>query len=186
MFGAATTAAIFSSDISDGDTLSFLVTQTSTDTNGNILTSEVPYTFTFQTTISDPSTEFNSLDSLAAAIDSQTGLNGNIYNDRLVISSTDETDSIEINSGGTSDIKSVLGLDDIVSAGNQDTPIDGLVFVYSGNFDDTGVNAINLTVTQGIADRIYNLTELFIEDNGIIDQNVDSLTVRQDNLKRRY
>ncbi|MEM7616885.1 MAG: flagellar filament capping protein FliD, partial [Pseudomonadota bacterium] len=175
IFGASTTSASFSSGITDGDSIVFSVTDAT-----NVVTD---YSFTYRTSPS-LATEFNSLDSLAAAIDAQSGLNGNIYNNKLVVSSVNDTDNVAINNGvgSSADIKAALGVSDILDATSKSSsiPFSGLQLIYSGDGTDNGSDSLDVTVTQGIADRIYNVIDAFTVDGGIIDTDVDSLNTVQE------
>lgn len=62
--------------------------------------------------------------------------------------------------------------------GNAGTPVEGYEFIYTGD----GSESIDVSITQGIADRIFNIVDSYTEDGGLIDLEVDSITDRNDNL----
>ena len=100
----------------------------------------------------------------------------------MVISADNDSDTVAITSGPNTDIKTVLGLDDIVSSDNNITPLRGLELVYIGDATDTGADALSVSITQGVADRFYNTIDLFVLDQGIIDLDVASIVSRKDSL----
>ncbi len=63
--------------------------------------------------------------------------------------------------------------------GQDGTVIDGLEMVYVGD----GTDVINVNVTQGIADRLYNYTDGLLEDDGLFDTEVDSLNSSSERLQ---
>ena len=68
--------------------------------------------------------------------------------------------------------------------GNSGTVLEGMEFVYVG----TGVDSIDVNATQGIGDRLYNLTDGLVADKGLISTEVtnldDSANNLQDNINR--
>lgn len=176
ILGASDTTTNFSSGVTEGDRLVFNVT----DADNSITT----HTFTFDTTSPVAANgEFSNLSNLADAIAAQTGLDAIIYNNKLVISSENDTDAISFSYPDSTNFVTALNLDDIVTASSNSSALDGLELVYSGDGTDTGVNALSLAITQGIGDRFYNLIDSFTVDDGILDQDVDTLTDRQDSLE---
>lgn len=184
MFGASDVSTDFSSGITEGDTLVLSLAVTTTDVDGNSVVTTTDHTFTFDTTSPDSASgEFSNLSNLADAINAQTGLNASIYDNKLVISGENDTDTVTISNGSSTDIKGTLGLDDIVAASDNITPLNGLELIYVGDGTDTGSDILNVSITQGIADRFYNTIEEFVVDDGVIDNDVDALTTRKDSLE---
>lgn len=62
--------------------------------------------------------------------------------------------------------------------GDDGTPVEGYEFIYTGN----GSESIDVSITQGVADRIFNIVDSYTENGGLIDLEVDSITNRNDNL----
>lgn len=183
MFGSSDTTTDFSSGISEGDTVAFEITNRVEDLEGNVTVTVTNYSFAFDTTAPVAANgEFSNLSNLATAINSQNGLNAAIYNNKLVVSADNDSDTVAITSGPNTDIKTVLGLDDIVSSDNNITPLRGLELVYIGDAADTGADALSVSMTQGVADRFYNTIDLFVLDQGIIDLDVASIVSRKDSL----
>lgn len=83
------------------------------------------------------------------------------------------TENTNSSTGGVIDIKAGQS---IISGttNNISTPLDGLSIVYVGSASNT---SSNFTITQGIADRIYNLS------NDILDSNKGPTAIAIDNLK---
>lgn len=66
-----------------------------------------------------------------------------------------------------------LGASGYALRGQEGTPLEGLVIIYG----DTVAGSTTITVTQGIADRIYNFLD------GILDEQDGSLTVQVDSIE---
>lgn len=63
--------------------------------------------------------------------------------------------------------------------GTSGTDIEGLELLYTG----AGTENIDITVSQGIGDRLYNAVEAAVETDGSIDTAVDALNDREDRLQ---
>lgn len=121
IFGATTSTAIFSTssaNLSDGER--FTITSLSSGTT----------TFKFKAT--SPSTangEFNSLNTLATAIDAITGLTARVSGGVLYVSSTDATEALTFADVGSSNLHAELGLGNVAAAAasvNRWNTFDGL------------------------------------------------------------
>lgn len=176
IFGSSTSAAAFSSGIAASDS----VTITLTDEDGE----DTAHTFTYQASPTD-ATEFNSLDTLAEAIRGRVGLNAAIEDNKLVIIALDRSSTLSFANGTgvgqTADFVTDIGLTATV-AGTETTNTDyaGTSLIYAGDGTDA---AINVVITQGIADRVTNISELFTTDNiGLVDLAVTSLNEKNDKV----
>jgi len=65
--------------------------------------------------------------------------------------------------------------------GKAGTTLEGLVLVYTGDGTDT----ITVSQTSGITDSLYNLLDGYLEDDGFIDDSVDSFKNENDRLLER-
>ncbi len=81
-----------------------------------------------------------------------------------------------LDSGGTFLFNATLNGSSIT--GQAGTALQGLVMVYTGDGSDN----IVVTLTQGIADKIYNYLDNYLEDGGLMDSFVDSF---QENSARQ-
>ena len=84
-------------------------------------------------------------------------------------------------SGGTVnlDVTAISGGGYLIK-GQADTVLEGLELIYGGTADTTA----NITLSQGIADRVYNSLEGALDDtNGIIKTELDSISDSDDRLK---
>lgn len=61
--------------------------------------------------------------------------------------------------------------------GQTGTVVSGIEFIYSGDGTDT----ITVSIQQGLADRIYNVTDSYTEEDGLIDVAVETLTDQNTN-----
>lgn len=55
--------------------------------------------------------------------------------------------------------------------GVDDTALEGMVYIYTGNASET----ITITNTQGVGDRLYNLLDGVLTEDGILDVAVDEV-----------
>lgn len=77
--------------------------------------------------------------------------------------------------------KTDLGGGSIVLKGQAGTVLEGMTFIYSSSGD----SVVNVTLTQGIGDRIYNaLNTLLEEDTGAVDVELSSLSDENDRATR--
>ncbi len=51
------------------------------------------------------------------------------------------------------------------------SPLAGLEFIYTGSGDEV----ISVSLTQGIADRIYNIADDYLKDDGILEVSIDQI-----------
>lgn len=66
-------------------------------------------------------------------------------------------------------------------AGAQGTPLEGLNVIYAGTDDTT----VTMTATQGVADRLYNvLNDALNDEGGIVAQEIASLDERNTRLQQ--
>jgi flagellar hook-associated protein 2 len=63
--------------------------------------------------------------------------------------------------------------------GASGTVVDGLEFLYIGDGSDT----ISVNITQGIADRLYNVANAYVEEDGIIDTTVEGLVEQNEDYQ---
>jgi flagellar hook-associated protein 2 len=63
--------------------------------------------------------------------------------------------------------------------GQDGTVLEGLELIYAGD----GTDVINVNVSQGIADRLYNYTDATTQTDGTIDTEVASLNTSSDRLQ---
>ena len=63
--------------------------------------------------------------------------------------------------------------------GQDDTALEGLVLIYSGDGTDT----ITVNTSQGIGDRFFNLLDPMLEDDGTLDDAVDIINDNTDDLE---
>jgi flagellar hook protein FlgE len=113
--GASTLNANTSTDVfsaNDGDAFSITTT---------VLGKTETYTYTFKTSSpTESQNQFNSLSSLASAINQSTGLNAKINNNKLYIANIDANNQILFSNVGTNtDFVASLGLQDVAQASNQ-------------------------------------------------------------------
>lgn len=66
-----------------------------------------------------------------------------------------------------------------IITGNEGTPVAGLEFIYAGD----GTDVISVSLSQGVADRIYNLANSYVEDDGILDTVVSDLSDQNDDYE---
>lgn len=77
--------------------------------------------------------------------------------------------------------KTDLGGGSIVLKGQSGTVLEGMTFIYSS----PGDSVVNITLSQGIGDRIYNaLDSLLEEDVGAVDVELSSLSDENDRATR--
>ncbi len=179
ILGAATATDLFSS-LSDGD--NFRITLV--DIDGTT----TDFDFTYQTVISDPNTEFNTLTNLATAISNQTDLVATISNNKLLVrpADSDGLQRMQFSNLGLADIVGELELTDTAVptatiTGQEGTVLEGLSFIYAGDGTDT----TTVTLSQGVGDRIYNVLEdLLVDDTGLLDTEVASLNSQQDRIQQ--
>lgn len=92
----------------------------------------------------------------------------------------DQTNGIyEATVGGTTYTltSSALTSGGVSLTGPDGSPIAGLVVLYTDTDDVT----VNMSLTQGVADRLYNIMESVLdEEEGIVAQEIDSLNERND------
>ncbi len=55
--------------------------------------------------------------------------------------------------------------------GQTGTPLEGLEFIYTGD----GEEIISFTLSQGIADKLYNVVDSYTAEDGLIDRAISSL-----------
>lgn len=77
--------------------------------------------------------------------------------------------------------KTDLGSGSIVLKGQAGTVLEGMEFIYS----DTGDSVMNVTLSQGIGDRVFNtLDALLEEDTGAVDVELTSIADENDRATR--
>ncbi len=63
--------------------------------------------------------------------------------------------------------------------GKTGTPVAGLEFIYTGE----GTDVISVSLSQGLADRIYNLSNTYVKDAGLLDTAVSDLADQNDDYE---
>lgn len=118
VFGASAASTIFSTGANLADNDAFTITTT---TSGTV-------TFTFTQSAPDTNQgEFNSLDTLATAINNTSGLSARVQGTQLLLSSTDANDAMTFADVNTGDLVFQLGFSDMVAGiGNRFNTLDGL------------------------------------------------------------
>lgn len=103
---------------------------------------------------------------------------------RLVIDTTaDAGEEVEVqNSSGQQlffmDLETVGN--NFIFTGQEGTALEGLELIYSGDGTDT----INVELSQGIGDRLFNLLDgVLEEDDGLVDVAVDTLSDQNEDLQ---
>ncbi len=78
------------------------------------------------------------------------------------------------------DGETLTGSDGVILTGQEGTVLEGLTLIYGSNDDAT----VDVTVTQGIADRLYNtLDNLLDEDTGAIEVELRSLSDENERIQ---
>ncbi|MDB2415121.1 flagellar hook-basal body complex protein [Rickettsiales bacterium] len=133
IFGATAATTTFStgtltdgSSLADGD--KFTITAASAGTSA--------VTFTFTQTSPDTSNgQFNSLTTLATAINSTTGLTARVYNNVLFVSSTDANESITFGDVSSSNLHKELGFSNVLSGSDRFNSLKGLETLVDAKAD---------------------------------------------------
>ncbi|MCD6035422.1 MAG: hypothetical protein K0R63_1163 [Rickettsiales bacterium] len=177
IFGASLPTEVFSG-LANGDAFTITLTNPRGGT--------VVKTFTYQDTApTTASGQFNSLSTLATAINAQTGLSASVQSNKLVISPEFAFDALTFANSGAPDFITNVGLQDTSIIGGsittpEDSAVEGLTMVFSNENSET----VNVTVTQGIGDRIYNtLSDITTKTIGILDVDANSLTESEETLQ---
>lgn len=166
IFGATDAATAFTGLV-DGDQFRITV--------NNIDGSSTDYDFTYMAAPVG-ATEFNSLDTLATAIDGIADITASVSDGRLVITPTAQLSTLAFTNLTATDFINTVGLADtnLPSAtitGQEDTVLEGLVFVYASR---DGTDVIDVEITQGIADKIYNTVDGYTAlSTGLLDKEVE-------------
>ncbi len=169
LVGSSYSTRLFAGNILDADTASEPLIDPTNLSNYTVnarsftiqTTAFGPYTFTFTT--SSPSAvagQFNSLNSLAAAIDAQPGLNARVVDGRLAISAADATEAVTFanvdatGSGTLSGIDWVTELDvsDVTTQARRFNTLSGLTALVNG---DEGVSAVLNDAPDGASLEMY-------------------------------
>lgn len=72
-----------------------------------------------------------------------------------------------------------LTLDGTTIRGQDGTPVEGLVLIYTGSGSET----IDVSVSQGVGDRFYNFLEGILDDDGTLDLAVDDIADEDERLQ---
>lgn len=161
----------------DGD--NFRITLT------NIDGTTTDFDFTYQTT-PVAATDFNSLSTLKDAIEATAGLKGKIVNGRLVVTPESQLSKMTFTNLTVTDFKGEFGFSNTkfptaTITGQENTVMEGLTFVYATTTD---TDLIDVTLTQGIADRLYNITSQYtLANDGLLDKEVGSLATQKEKLQ---
>ncbi|MBL0319822.1 MAG: flagellar filament capping protein FliD [Alphaproteobacteria bacterium] len=174
ILGAATVTDTFAA--TDGDRFKITVT----DENGTA----TEYTLTYDSSNTGLS-RFKNLTDLTAAINNTvTGVSASISGGQLVITPDDGGKTISFSNGDTTDFRGALGLNDtsVIGGslkGQSGTIFDGYTFIYTGD----GSDSIDATLSQGVADRLFNNLNPILSSTGTLQNTVDSLTERKSNTQ---
>lgn len=143
-FGAASSSAAFTG-LTDGET--FTISTSSTLTT--------PVTFTYKTSATTSARQFSSLDDLAAAINSVTGLTARVVNNTLFVAPADANEGITFTNGtsNTNNIVTGLGLYDTTSSTNRFASLDNIKTLVN---DTTGLSASIASATSNATLTVYN------------------------------
>ncbi len=137
-------------------------------------------TFTYKATISDttqPQGDFNSLDSLAIAINKVPGLTARTSGGRLYVSSTDPNDAITFTNVGTSTLVSGLGFSDEPAASGTTNRFNSMDSLYSLVTATSGVAALNAVINNPTTNATI---DVFSKDpllNFTVTKNYDQVDV---------
>lgn len=167
IFGASTSAAAFVG-LTDGDAFSLQIKDTTGTTSGDF------HTLVYKAA---PvlSNEFNSLDTLATAINAQTGVGAAVTNNRLVVTAANPLHTLQFSNLSSTDFVTDVGLSNTVVQDLETSVLGGLEMLYTGD----GTDSIAVTLTQGIADRVYYTADSFTKSNGLIDLDVTRLAEKK-------
>jgi flagellar hook-associated protein 2 len=176
IFGAGLSTEVFST-LANGD--AFRVTITT------VLGGVVTYDFTFQDTNPATSTgQFNSLSTLATALNAKAELSASVQDNKLSISPEFAYDTLTFTNLGAPDFITDIGLQDTTIIGGtittqDDTSIAGMVMVYSGSSS----GSVDVTINHGIASRVYNtMAEITEDETGILDIDREGMSDTQDTM----
>lgn len=67
-----------------------------------------------------------------------------------------------------------------IITGADGTVIEGLKLIYTGDGNDS----ITMNISQGVADRIFNLVDNYLKKDGLLDLQVNALNEQQDRVQR--
>ncbi|MDX1949614.1 MAG: flagellar filament capping protein FliD [Rickettsiales bacterium] len=71
-----------------------------------------------------------------------------------------------------------LSLSAGIISGATGTPVAGLEFIYTGD----GTDEISVSITQGIADKIYNIADDYLKDGGILEVTIDEIVASNEDF----
>jgi flagellar hook-basal body protein len=150
IFGVSSTGTIFSTastGLTNGD--KFTIT---TATAGTV-------TFTFSLSSPDANTgEFNSMESLVNAIDSQVGLSANLNGGEVLVSSSDAREAITFSDLVSSNLHNELGFGNVVAtSANRFNTLSGLETIIQG---ETQLGASIISPTSGASMDIFSIDPL--------------------------
>jgi flagellar hook protein FlgE len=189
MLGAVTPNMIFANGANDGDSLTIFTPDTG----------EVKFSLVASSPIASKG-QFNSLSTLAEAIDFVQGLSARVVNNRLLISATNANNKITFSDTGSSSLKEVLGLQDIESAvgsTNRFSTLEGLSKLVSlqqgisssiaNPLDDS---SISIFITDPLGrltiDVVRNQENIENSTTGVADQtNFSSVTSTANSIKNQ-
>lgn len=176
IFGATTTGGAFTSLV-NGD--QFRITMNKADGT------TADYDFIYQATPA-AANEFSNMATLATAIESVLGITASVNGSKIDIKPDAQFDTLTFTNLTATDFKGTLGLKDTVRpsgtiSGAVDGEFEGLTLVYAG----AGVtDSVNVTLTQGIADRVNNLILSYVqEETGFLDLEVNTIVDDNTDLK---
>ena len=169
IFGATSESQAFSG-LTDGDT--FRITLNKGD--GTTVNTDLVYKAS-----PSASNEFNSLDSLATAIGNISGVTASVdTNGKLNITPAGQFDTLTFTNTTATDFKGTLGFSNTkmptgTVSGPAGSALAGLTMIY---IPKTSTDSINISITQGIGDRINNLTDTYLTPTtGLLDLKVNEL-----------
>lgn len=143
---------------------------------------------TFKFTYKDSPTtdgDFNTLQQLSTEIDEVAGIKSSIVNNQIVFEAEGDFNTLSFANLNATDFVAALNVSNTTVLGGtitapDDSKVEGLKLIYSGD----GTDSVNVTVTQGIADRLYNsLGDSLLDDTGMIDLAIQALTDAQDDIQ---
>lgn len=175
IFGAITTSGSFTSLV-DGD--SFRITLNKAD--GTIANHDFVYR-----AAPAAANEFNDMADLATIINDVAGIAASITNNQLNLTPDAQFDTLTFTNLTATDFKGTLGFNDTERPSGTITgavggEFEGLKLIYAPS---AATDSIDVTFTQGIADRVSNLLLNYLsESDGFLDLEVNTINDDNDDL----